>query len=123
MAVGVDPRDVLSALLESLPRQQLESVVDSTASDIVYSSLFSGVLGNYLKGSISRLGMDPDNLPDGSKDDMDFGSGSDLEAKAWRDIWSAGQGVGNIHDILPARDVVMRMEKEYRETLARLGAA
>ena len=100
-----------------------EMVVDSTASDIVYSSLFSGVLGNYLKGSVSRIGMDPDNLPDGSKDDMDFGSGSDLDAKAWKDIWSAGQGVGNIHDILPARDVVMRMEKEYRETLARLGAA
>jgi len=100
-----------------------EMIVDSNASDIVYSSLFSGVHGNYLKGSVSRIGMDPDNLPDGSKDDMNFGSGTKFDAKAWKDIWSAGQGVGNIHDILPAREVVLSMEKEYRETLKSLGAA
>lgn len=100
-----------------------EMIVDSWASDIVYSSLFTGIHGNYLKGSIANSGMDPDNLPDGSKGDMDFGSGSDIEAKVWKDIWGAGQGVGNIHEILPARDVVLRMEREYRETLARLSAA
>jgi len=100
-----------------------EMIVDSSAADIVYTSLFSGVHGSYLKGSVRTVGMDPDNLPDGSKDDMDFSSGTDLEAKAWRDIWSAGQGVGSIADILPAGDLVSRMEQEYRETLARLNAA
>lgn len=100
-----------------------EMVVDSKAEDVVYSSLFSGVHGSYLKGSIANAGMDPDNLPEGHKSKMNFGSGSDQGAKAWKDIWSAGQGVGNIDEILPARDLVMRMEQEYRETLARLGAA
>lgn len=98
-------------------------IVDSKASDIVYSSLFTGIHGNYLKGSIDNAGLDPDNLPDGSKHDMDFGSGSDTEAKAWKDIWGAGQGVGNIDEVLPARDIVLRMEQEYRQTLARLNAA
>ena len=100
-----------------------DMIVESSASDIVYSSLFTGIHGNYLKGSISNSGLDPDDLPDGSKDAMDFGSGSDIETKVWRDIWGAGQGVGNIHEILPARDIVLRMEKEYRDTLARLNAA
>lgn len=97
-----------------------EMVVDSKAEDIVYSSLFTGVHGSYLKGSIANAGLDPDNLPEGRKDDMDFGSRSDTEAKAWKDIWGAGQGVGTIDEILPAFDLVLRMEKEYRDTLARL---
>ena len=97
-----------------------EMVVDSKAEDIVYSSLFTGVHGSYLKGSIANAGLDPDNLPEGRKDDMDFGSRSDTEAKAWKDIWGAGQGVGTIDEIMPAFDLVLRMEKEYRDTLARL---
>jgi len=96
-------------------------VVDSKAKDVVYSSLFSGVLGNYLKGSVMKVGLDPENLPEGDKNHMDFSS-SDIEAKAWRDIWSAGQGVGTIDEVLPVYDLVMRMENEYRETLARLKA-
>ena len=100
-----------------------EMIVDSAAGDIVHSSLFTGIHGNYLGGSIVNAGMDPNNLPDGSKDDMDFSKGSDLQAKAWKDIWGAGQGVGNIDDILPARDVVLRMEQEYRGALARVSAA
>ncbi|MGB5626693.1 MAG: nitronate monooxygenase family protein [Woeseiaceae bacterium] len=96
-----------------------EMVVDSKAEDIVYSSLFTGVHGSYLKGSIANAGLDPDDLPDGSKTDMDFSS-SDIEAKAWKDIWGAGQGVGTIDEILPAYDLVLRMAKEYRDTLARL---
>jgi len=100
-----------------------EMIVDSAAKDIVYSSLFTGVHGNYLGGSIVNAGMDPGNLPDGSKDDMDFGRGGDLDVKVWKDIWGAGQGVGNVDDILPARDVVLRMEKEYRDAFARVGAA
>lgn len=99
-----------------------EMIVESTASDIVNSSLFTGVKGNYLGGSISKAGMDPANLPDGRKEDMDFSKASDIEAKAWKDIWGAGQGVGNVHDIPPARDVVLRMEQEYRAALARVGA-
>jgi len=97
-----------------------EMVVTSRSEDIVYSSLFTGVHGSYLKGSIVKAGMDPDNLPEGNKSHMDF-SNSDIEAKAWRDIWGAGQGVGTIDEILPAYEVVMRMEREYRETLAELG--
>lgn len=100
-----------------------EMIVDSAASDVVYSSLFTGIHGNYLGGSIANAGMDPLNLPAGKKEDMDFSKGSDLEAKAWKDIWGAGQGVGNIHDIAPARDVVLRMEQEYRAALVRLNAA
>ncbi len=100
-----------------------QMIVDSAASDIVYSSLFTGVLGNYLKGSIRNAGMDPDKLPQGRKEDMDFTAGTDIEAKAWKEIWGAGQGVGSIHDILPARDIVLRMQREYRDALAGLSAA
>ena len=99
-----------------------EMIADSTAGDIVYSSLFSGVLGNYLKGSVANAGFDPDNLPEGDKTLMDFAKG-DNEAKAWRDIWSAGQGVGSIDETLPARDVILRMEAEYTATQERLGVA
>jgi nitronate monooxygenase len=99
-----------------------EMIVESAAKDIVYSSLFTGIHGNYLGGSIARAGMDPTRLPDGSKTDMDFDKASELESKVWKDIWGAGQGVGNIEDILPARDVVMRMEQEYRDALARVNA-
>ncbi|MDH3664991.1 MAG: nitronate monooxygenase family protein, partial [Alphaproteobacteria bacterium] len=69
-----------------------EMIVDSKVADIVYSSLFSGVHGSYLKGSIANAGLDPDDLPDGDKESMDFGKQDKSEAKAWRDIWSAGQG-------------------------------
>ena len=100
-----------------------EMIVESAASDVVYSSLFTGVKGNYLGGSIAKAGMDPANLPEGRKEDMDFTKATDSEAKAWKDIWGAGQGVGNIHDIPPARDVVLRMEQEYRAALDQVNAA
>ena len=99
-----------------------EMIVDSKASEVVYSSLFTGVHGNYLKGSISRAGLDPDNLPTGSKHDMDFGSGGNTEAKAWRDIWSAGQGVGDVDAVLPTRDLVLRIEQEFNEALTRIAS-
>ena len=99
-----------------------DMVVDSKADDIVYTSLFTGVPGSYLKGSVANAGMDPENLPEGSKRDMDFGN-REISAKAWKDIWGAGQGVGNIDEVMPARDLVLRMEREYRETLARLNVA
>jgi len=97
-----------------------EMIVDSAAEDIVYSSLFSGVHGNYLKPSVANAGYDPDNLPQGDKAMMDFAKAQKSDAKAWRDIWGAGQGVGTIEDILPARDLVLRMEKEYDEAKARI---
>ena len=100
-----------------------EMIVDSAAADVVYSSLFTGVKGNYLAGSIRNAGMDPQNLPDGSKQDMDFKKASESDSKAWKDIWGAGQGVGNIGDISPARDVVLGMESEYRDALSRVNAA
>ena len=101
-----------------------QMIVESSSDDIVYTSLFTGVKGNYLKASVAATGMDPDNLPDGDKSRMDFGSGGNMRQKAWRDIWSAGQGVGNIHEILPTADVVARMQHEYEDTRRRLcGAA
>ncbi len=100
-----------------------EMIVESSASDIIYSSLFTGIHGSYLKGSIANAGMDPDNLPDGSKADMDFGKASESEAKTWKDIWGAGQGVGNIDDIVPAREIALRIEQEYKDALASLVAS
>lgn len=100
-----------------------EMIVDSKSADVVYSSLFTGVHGTYLKGSIANAGLDPDNLPDGDKAAMSFDKHDKPEAKAWRDIWSAGQGVGSIDEILPARDLIMRMAEEYDAVRRRLGAA
>lgn len=87
-----------------------EMLVEGAASDIVYSSLFTGIAGNYLKPSIAASGLDPDALPDADKSKMDFGSAS---AKAWRDIWGSGQGLGAIADAPPAGEVVARMVAEY----------
>lgn len=97
-----------------------EMIVASGASDIAYSSLFTGIPGSYLKGSISNAGLDPENLPDGSKADMDFAKASKSDAKAWKDIWGAGQGVGNIDEILPAREIVLKIEREFDAALAAL---
>ena len=98
-----------------------QMIVDSSAADIVYSSLFSGVHGNYLKGSVSNAGYDADDLPEGDRSAMDFGKRDDNEAKAWRDIWSAGQGAGSVAEILPASELIMRMQQEYDATRSKLG--
>ncbi len=100
-----------------------EMIVESGASDIVYSSLFTGIHGSYLKGSIANAGMDPDNLPEGSKADMDFAKASKSDAKVWKDIWGAGQGVGDISEILSARNIALKIEQEYNDTLAGLNAS
>ncbi|MDR3415453.1 MAG: nitronate monooxygenase family protein [Nevskia sp.] len=104
------------------PPEYKQMLVDSTAEDIVYSSLFSGVHGNYLRGSIVAAGFDPDKLPEGDKSAMNFASGPEGAegAKAWRDIWGAGQGTGQIHDVLPAAEVVARLGQEYRAARERL---
>ena len=102
------------------PAPYKQMIVDSSAADIVYSDYFSGVLGNYLRGSIVASGLDPDHLPAGDRDTMKFGSDGSAKLKAWRDIWGAGQGVGSIVDVLPAREVVERLGREYREARRRL---
>jgi nitronate monooxygenase len=126
-AMGADlaysgTRFIASEEANAIPAYK-EMIVDSDASEIVYSSLFTGVHGSYLKGSISNAGMDPDSLSEGSKADMDFAAAGKSGAKAWKDIWGAGQGVGSIDEILPAREIVLNIEREYKETLAELAAA
>ena len=95
------------------PAAYKQMIIDSRAEDILYTNLCTGVNGNFLKGSIINAGMDPDNLPESDKSRMDFGSGS-ARAKAWRDIWGAGQGVGQMCDAPPAGTIVERLEAEYR---------
>ncbi|MEV0463929.1 nitronate monooxygenase family protein [Nocardia tengchongensis] len=101
-----------------------QMIVDSAASDIVYSNLFTGVHGNYLRGSITAAGMDPDNLGQSDPSAMDFGAGeSDATtpgAKPWKDIWGSGQGIGSVDAVLPAADLVERLIREYDEAKARL---
>jgi nitronate monooxygenase len=97
-------------------------IVDSQAADIVYTPLFTGVRGNYLKKSVAAAGLDPDNLPDADKTSMNFGSSRE-KPKAWKTIWGAGQGVGNIDDVPPVRELVARLRQEYRAARERLGLA
>ena len=85
----------------------------SAAEDIVYSSLFTGVHGNYLKPSIKNSGLDPDNLPDADKSSMNFGSGGNTDSKAWKDIWGSGQGIGAIKDSPSVAELVGRIKSEY----------
>jgi len=97
-----------------------QEIVESTGEDIVYSSLFTGVHGNYLRGSIEKAGMDPDNLPTADKTSMNFGSGGNTDKKAWKDIWGAGQGVGTIDNSPAVASVVDTLEREFKEALSRL---
>jgi len=92
-------------------------IIDSRAEDIVYTNLFTGVHGNYLKGSVVNAGLDPENLPESDKSKMDFGSGS-AKAKAWRDIWGAGQGVGQVEAAPPAGEIVKKLRDEYSVSCA-----
>ena len=94
-----------------------DAIVDSAAADIVYTNLFTGVQGNYLKKSIEAAGLNPEALPDADKTAMNFGSGS---AKAWRDIWGAGQGVGLMDDVPTVAEMVARLSTEYAAARARL---
>lgn len=99
-----------------------QMVADSGASDIVYTNLFTGVHGNYLKGSIEAAGLDPDNLPESDPSAMDFGSGGSSDSKAWKDIWGAGQGIGAVREVVPARVLVERLTEQYQTALAALTA-
>jgi len=97
-----------------------EMITTSGAEDIVYSNLFTGVHGNYLKPSIVAAGMDPENLPTSDPSKMNFGtdtSGERAKPKAWKEIWGSGQGVGSIGAILPAAELIARFKKEYEEAV------
>jgi nitronate monooxygenase len=102
------------------PDNYKEEIVKSGAADIVYSSLFTGIHGNYLRGSIVAAGMDPDNLPSAGAEAMNFESASG--AKAWRDIWGSGQGIGVIDKIQPAGELIARLAQEYHRARALLCA-
>lgn len=102
-----------------------QEIVDSSAGDIVYTNLFTGVHGNYLRGSIEKAGLDPENLPTSDPSKMNFGSGGNSKAKAWKDIWGSGQGVGTVTAVESVADRVDRLEAEYvaakNDLLAKLG--
>jgi nitronate monooxygenase len=101
-------------------RCRARSATASTAEDIVYSNLFTGVHGNYLKPSIVAAGMDPDNLPESDASKMSFGtdaSGERAKPKAWKEIWGSGQGVGSVGKILPAAELIARFKKEYDDAV------
>ncbi|QIG80396.1 NAD(P)H-dependent flavin oxidoreductase [Stakelama tenebrarum] len=92
-----------------------QGIVEGRADDIVYSNLFTGVHGNYLRASIVNSGLDPDDLPESDPSKMDFGG-----AKAWRDIWGSGQGIGSVDAVVPAGQRVAKLKQEYREARSRL---
>jgi nitronate monooxygenase len=100
-----------------------QMLIDSAAADVIYTSLFSGVAGNYLRGSVARTGLDPDHLPAGEKAMMDFTALDKTELKAWKDIWSAGQSVSGIDAVLSVEALVDRLVAEYEHALARVTGA
>lgn len=107
----------------SVPERYKEEILKAAAGDIVYTDLFSGVHGNYLKHSVVAAGFDPLNMPKSDPSKMNFGSASGAEKKVWRDIWSAGQGVGQIDQVMPVRDVVAKLAAEYAAARRRLALA
>ena len=97
-----------------------QSIIDSGAADIIYSDLFTGVHGNYLRSSIVNSGLDPDKLEAGNLDTMKFGSDGSSKAKAWRDIWGSGQGIGVINRVQPAAEFVELLADQYTAAKTRL---
>ncbi|MDX1756223.1 MAG: nitronate monooxygenase family protein [Marinobacter sp.] len=126
-AAGADLAYIGSAFIATEEANAVDAykqmVVDSGAEDIVYSNLFTGVHGNYLRQSIVNSGLDPDDLPESDPSRMSFGSGGSSKSKAWRDIWGAGQGIGAVKRVERAADLVNRLRAEYRDACARLGLA
>ncbi len=97
-----------------------DAIVDYSAEDIVYTNLFTGVHGNYLKPSIEAAGLDPDNLPESDPSQMNFGSGGNSDAKAWKDIWGCGQGIGAIKKRMNTAEYVDKLEEEYEAAITNL---
>ncbi|MFZ3005575.1 MAG: nitronate monooxygenase family protein, partial [Phenylobacterium sp.] len=125
-AMGADLAYIGSAFIATEEARAVQGykdmIVESSGEDIVYSSLFTGVHGNYLRPSVVRAGLDPDNLPHGDPTKMNFGSGGNTEAKAWKDIWGCGQGIGAVKDIPTAGELVDRLAAEYEQAKAELAA-
>ena len=125
-AMGADLAYIGSAFIATKEANAVQGykdmIVESTGEDIVYSNLFTGVHGNYLRPSIIRAGMDPDNLPVSDPSAMNFGSGGNTEAKAWKDIWGCGQGIGAVKSVLSAGELVARLSAEYEAAKAELAA-
>ena len=124
-AMGADFAYIGSAFIATEEARAVDGykqmITESNSDDIVYSNFYTGVHGNYLKGSIRNAGMDPDNLPYSDPSKMNFASGEgESSAKAWKDIWGCGQGIGAIRQVLPTAELVARWKREYAETRARL---
>ncbi|USQ94613.1 NAD(P)H-dependent flavin oxidoreductase [Caulobacter sp. RL271] len=125
-AMGADLAYIGSAFIATEEANAIEgykrAIVEGQADGIVYSNLFTGVHGNYLRSSIVNAGLDPDNLPVSDPSKMSFGSGGNQEAKAWRDIWGSGQGIGAIKEVLPAAELIAKFADEYEQAKAELAA-
>ena len=120
-AMGADLAYIGSAFIATheanAEQRYKQMIVDSASSDIVYSNLFTGVHGNYLRPSIVNAGLDPDSLPVSDPSAMNFGS---ADKKAWRDIWGCGQGIGAVKSVESAADLIARLQAEYRQAVADL---
>jgi nitronate monooxygenase len=120
-AMGADFAYIGSAFIATdearASEEYKQCVVDSNSDDIVYSNLFTGVHGNYLKPSVKAAGLDPDNLPESDPSKMNFGGDA---KKAWKDIWGCGQGIGAVNAVVPAAELVARLKQEYAAARARL---
>ncbi|MEM8748711.1 MAG: nitronate monooxygenase family protein [Pseudomonadota bacterium] len=122
-AMGADMGYIGSAFIATKEARAVdtykEMIASSSADDIVYSNLFTGVHGNYLKGSIEAAGMDPNDLPESDPTKMNFGTS---EGKAWKDIWGSGQGIGAVKEVVPTAELVARLTREYNDAKAKLCA-
>ncbi len=116
-AMGADLGYIGSAFISCHEANAVEGykdmIVDSKAGDIVYSNLFTGVHGNYLSPSVAKAGLDPNDLPQSDPSAMNFGSGGNQDAKAWKDIWGCGQGIGAVQTRMSTADYVDQLEREY----------
>ena len=125
-AMGADLAYIGSAFIATREANAVEGykqmIVESGGEDIVHTNLFTGIHGNYLRPSIERAGMDPENLPESDPSAMNFGSGGNSEAKAWKDIWGCGQGIGAVKSVLGAGELVARLSAEYEAAKAELAA-
>lgn len=123
-AMGADLAYIGSAFIATQEANAVDaykqSIVESRAADIVYSNLFTGVHGNYLRSSIEAAGLDPDNLPEGDLKTMNFGTSTNAPAKAWRDIWGSGQGIGAVDKIETVATYVDQLAREYEAATARI---
>ena len=124
-AMGADFAYIGSAFIATEEARAVDGykqmIVESNSDDIVYTNLFTGVHGNYLRGAIVNAGLDPDHLPESDPSKMNFGGNA--AAKAWKDIWGCGQGIGAVHEVVPTHVLVQRLASEYRAARQRLSLA